>query len=171
MVNASYKGRLNSGDYQFSFLGNIINKEKSIGFLMPHPGYINKIILETPLDFNKIPNFDRNVEYVAFKSPLFEVVIKKKVPKKEEFHVKILTCEIHYDKIPGNVRKVDPLNDELKRAIVYDYGYYPRSINAYLETGDVLNIKTKITNPKNYEFLKDDDIYHFGFLIKLNPFF
>ena len=163
VVNASYKGRLNSGDYQFSFLGNIINKEKSIGFLMPHPGYIRKIILETPFDFSKIPNFDRNLEHVANKSPLFEVVIQKKFPKKEEFHVKTLTCELHYDKIPGN--------DELKRAIVFDYGYDPESINANLKRGDVLNIKTKITNPKIYEFLKDDDIYHFGFLIKLDPFF
>ena len=33
VVNASYKRRLNSGDYQFSFLGNIINKEKVLGFL------------------------------------------------------------------------------------------------------------------------------------------
>ena len=35
---------------------------------------------------------------------------------------------------------------------------------------NVFNIKTKITNPKIYEFLKDDDIYHFTFLIKLDPF-
>ena len=163
MVNASYKGRLNSGDYQFSFLGNIINKEKSIGFFMPHPGFIYKIILETPLDFNKIPNFDKNLKYVAFESPLFEVVVKKKVPKKEEFHVKTLTCELHYENTAGN--------DELKRAIVYDYDYYPLRTSANLKQGYVLNIKTKITNPKIYEFLKDDDINHFGFLIKLEPFF
>ena len=77
MVNASYKGRLNSGDYQFSFLGNIINKEKSIGFLIPYSGYIASIILETPLDFNKILNFDKNIEYEAFTSPLLELVIQK----------------------------------------------------------------------------------------------
>ena len=53
MVNASYKGRLNFGDYQFSFLGNIINKDKNIGFLMPYPGRIKSLILETPFDFCK----------------------------------------------------------------------------------------------------------------------
>ena len=59
MVNASYKGLLNSDDYQFSFSGNIINEGKSIGFLMPHSGYIVSIVLETPFDFSKQQNFDK----------------------------------------------------------------------------------------------------------------
>ena len=82
VVNASYKGRFNSGDYQFSFFGNIINKDKNIGFLMPYPGYIQTIILETPFDFSKIQNFDKNREYVTFTSPLLEVVFQKKKKKK-----------------------------------------------------------------------------------------
>ena len=102
--------------------------------------------------------------------PLLEVVIKKKAPK-EEIHVKTFTCELHYDKILGDVRKVDPLNDELKRVIVYDYNYeddYKYEIIT-IKRSDVLNIKTKITNPKIHKFLKDNDIYHFTFLIKLDP--
>ena len=70
MVNASYKGRLNSDDYQFSFVGNIINEEKSIGLLMPYSGYITSIVLETPLDFSKQQNFYNNLEYEARTSPL-----------------------------------------------------------------------------------------------------
>ena len=83
VLNAGYKGRLNSGDYQFSFLGNIINKEKSIGVLIPHSGYIKSIVLETPFDFSKQQNYDKNMEYVALKIPLFKVVIEKKIQKKK----------------------------------------------------------------------------------------
>ena len=86
----------------------------------------------------------------------------------------LFNCELHYDKIFGDAREVDHLNDELKRVIVYDYNYDRfddrGSFYRKLKRGDVLNIKTKITNPKTYEFLKDDDIYHFTFLIKLDPF-
>ena len=97
---------------------------------------------------------------------------KKKIPREEELEKVPFNCELHYDKVLG--REVDSLNDELKRVIVYDYNY--DSFDDYakyyrkLERGDVFNIKTKITNPKIYEFLKDDDIYHFTFLIKLDPF-
>ena len=53
MVNASYKGLLNSDDYQFSFSGNIINEGKSIGFLMPHSGYIQQEINKIQEEINK----------------------------------------------------------------------------------------------------------------------
>ena len=61
MVNGSYKGRLNSGDYQFSFLGNNINKDKNIGFLMPYPGRIKSLILETSYDFSKTGKFSMKI--------------------------------------------------------------------------------------------------------------
>ena len=98
-------------------------------------------------------------------------MIKKKYPKKETV-LTIFNCELHYDKT---------LRDELKRVVVYDFGYKPvirphnRRIGFSLisfgrfERGDVLNIKTRIIEPKIYEFLKDDDIYHFSFLLKLDP--
>ena len=178
MLNAGYKGRLNSGDYQFSLLGNIINKEKSIGFLIPHSGYIKSIVLETPFDFSKQQNYDKNMEYVALRIPLFKVVIEKKNPK-EEVVAKTIYCEFHYDKIHGNVREVDPSIDILRRVVVYDYGYDANKAvwlcrfagGDYFKGGDVLNIKTVMPYPKIYEFLKEDNIYHFSFLLKLDSLF
>ena len=78
-------------------------------------------------------------------------MFQKKIPREEKL-IKVFNCELHYDKILGDAR--DPLNDELKRVIVYDYNYdrfddYDR-IFRKLKRGDVLNIKTKITNPKIY---------------------
>ena len=170
MVNASYKGRLNSGDYQFSFLGNIINKDKNIGFLMPYPGRIKSLILETPFDFSKITKFDRNNDYEPFIEPLLEVAIQEKVPKEKEIRVRTFTCEIHYERTPG--REVDLLNAKLKRIIVYDFKYeddFKYETTPIIKRSDVLNIKTKITGPKIHKFLKDDDMYHFTFLIELYP--
>ena len=82
LVNSSYKGRLNFGDYQFSFLENIIDREKSIGLLMPHSGYLKTIVLDTP--FEKQEDFDDNMEYIALKTPLFEIVIEKKNIQKKK---------------------------------------------------------------------------------------
>ena len=173
MINASYKGLLNSDDYQFSFSGNIINEGKSIGFLMPHSGYITSIVLETPFDFSKQQNFDNNLEYEALTSPLLELVVQRKIPKRETV-LTTFNCELHYDKTR---------RDELKRVVVYDFGYKPDighydwvSTGSFVNLGnfersDVLNIKTRITEPKIYEFLKDDDIYHFSFLLKLDSVF
>ena len=166
MVNASYKGLLNSGDYQFSFSGNIINEGKGIAFLMPHSGYIVSIVLETPFNFSKQQNFDKNLEYEAITSPLLEIVIQRKIPKRETV-LTTFNCELHYDKTR---------RDELKRVVVYDFGYKPRGrIGSFANLGnfersDVLNIKTRITEPKIYNFLKDDDIYNFSFLLKLDSF-
>ena len=55
---------------------------------MPYPGYIQTIILETPFDFSKIPNFDKNREYVAFTSSLLEVVFQKKKKFQEKKNLK-----------------------------------------------------------------------------------
>ena len=166
MVNASYKGLLNSDDYQFSFSGNIINEGKSIGFVIPHSGNIVSIVLETPFDFSKQQNFDNNLEYEAISSPLLEIVIQRKIPKRETV-LTTFNCELHYDKTR---------RDELKRVVVYDFGYESRGRIGFFpnfgnfERTDVLNIKTRITEPKIYNFLKDDDIYHFSFLLKLDSF-
>ena len=161
MVNASYKGLLNSDDYQFSFSGNIINEGKSIGFLMPHSGNIVSMVLETPFDFSKQQNFDNNLEYEAITSALLEIVIQRKIPKRETVST-TFNFELHYDKTR---------RDELKRVVVYDFGYEPRiGYFGNFKRSDVLNIKTRITEPKIYIFLKDDDIYHFSFLLKLDSF-
>ena len=82
LVNSSYKGRLNFGDYQFSFLGNIIDREKSIGLLMPHSGYLKTVVLDTP--FEKQKDSDEYMDYIALATPLFEIVIKKKKKKKKK---------------------------------------------------------------------------------------
>ena len=46
-------------------------------------------------------------------------------------------------KILGDVREVDPLNDELKRVIVYDHNYeddFKYGIIPIIKRSDVLNI-------------------------------
>ena len=115
-------------------------------------------------------------------------------------------CNLLYDKIPGNVREVDPLNDVLRKVIINDYNFFgwedfdddipyddipyvdiPYVKSGYwtigfdddeagvlgdlirFKRGDVLNIKTVMPYPKIYEFLKEDHIYHFCFLLKLDP--
>ena len=168
VVNARYQRRLNFGKYQFSFLGNIKNDDKNIGFLMPHSGQLKKIILKTPFDFNRLTHSYRHSDYVVIPMPLLKIVVKKKITGKES-KVKSYTCELHYNKIPEG--EVDPLKDELKRVIVYDYDYDSDEIrNTSITGGDTINIITDLTNPKVYEFSKDDDIYLFTFLIELDPF-
>ena len=159
MINASYKGRLKSGEYQFSCLGNIK------GFLVPISGYLTDLILETPFDFSKQQNFDNYLEYEARISPLLELVVKRKNPERE-YVLTVFNCELHYDKI---------FRDELKRVVIYDFNYKPdlrtEVTFGVIERGDVINIRTRIIEPKIYEFLKDDDIYHFSSLLKLTPNF
>ena len=98
-------------------------------------------------------------------------------------------CKLLYDKIPGNVREVDPLNDELRKVIISDYnfwgfvdtrdsGYWAMGDEEFVslkgdnsfKRGDVLNIKTVMPYPKLYEFLKEDHVYHFCFLLKFDEF-
>ena len=85
----------------------------------------------------------------------------------EESKVKSYTCNLHYDKNPEG--KVNPLKDELKRVIIYDYDY-DEIRNISISESDAINIKTDLANPKLYEFSKDDDIYLFTFFIELDPF-
>ena len=77
VVHANYQGRLNYGKYQFSFLGNIKYNDENIGFLIPQPGHIRKIILKTPYDFDKSPDLYRYSDYVEITQSFLTIVKKK----------------------------------------------------------------------------------------------
>ena len=134
---------------------------------MPHSGRIKKIISKTPYDFNKLTHSYRYNDYVVISMSFLTIVIKKKTTG-EESKVQSYTCELKCDKIPEG--EVDPLKDEFKRVIIYDYGYdYDEISNISISEGDTINIRTDLANPKVYEFSKNDDIYLFTFLIELDP--
>ena len=145
------------------------------------------MVLDTPFENKK--DSDEYKKYIALRVPLFEIVIKKYL-KEEEVTAMTFYCKLLYDKIPGNVREVDPLNDEIRKVIFSDYDswYFDNVDDGYFVTGedkeefisfkgnnsfrrgDVLNIKTLMPYPKLYQFLNKDHGYHFGFLLKFDDF-
>ena len=152
---------------------------------MPNSGYLKTVVLDTPFENKK--DFDEYKKYIALRVPLFEIVFKR-YQKEEEVTAMTFYCELLYDKIPGNVREVDPLNDEIRKVIFSEYDSWHFDEEGLWVTtggkedftsfegdnrfrrGDVLNIKTLMPYPKLYEFLKEDQSYHFCFLLKFDGF-